>query len=123
PGMVLELDGKRAMVKSVNSGRVTVDLNHPLAGERLKYDLKLVGELKEPEKRAEELLSTTLRTKGEEKGVELKIKGDVLEVNFGEEISKDMNFIVGKTEFISNLLRLMPEVKKIRVVEDYTRKK
>ena len=33
-----------------------------------------------------------------------------------------MNFMVGKAEFIANVLRFMPEVKKIRVVEDYSRK-
>ena len=33
PGMQLDIDGSVATIKSVNSGRVVVDANHPLAGE------------------------------------------------------------------------------------------
>lgn len=122
PGMMVDLDGHRAMVKSVTSGRVTVDLNHPFAGEKLKYDLKLVEVLSEPEKRAKALLSSSMRIKGHEKASQISINEGVLEVSFSDALSKDMNFMVGKAEFISNALRFMPEVKKIRVVEEYARK-
>lgn len=41
PGMVVGLDGTMAKVKSVTSGRVVVDFNHPLAGESVLYSIKV----------------------------------------------------------------------------------
>lgn len=41
PGMEVEVDGERGVVRSVNSGRVLVDYNHPMAGKRVTYELEL----------------------------------------------------------------------------------
>ncbi|MFA6907701.1 MAG: peptidylprolyl isomerase, partial [Candidatus Micrarchaeia archaeon] len=41
PGMILTLDGAIARVKSVTSGRVVIDYNHPLAGEQVIYTIKV----------------------------------------------------------------------------------
>src|SRR5271157_5833621 len=45
PGMQVNIDGTIATVKSVNSGRVVVDLNHPLAGEKLLYEIKVLDKV------------------------------------------------------------------------------
>ena len=45
PGMVLDLDGMKCRVLSVNSGRVRVDFNHPLAGKNLIYDAEIKKKL------------------------------------------------------------------------------
>ena len=42
PGMIVNINNKEGMVKSVGAGRVIVDFNHPLAGRDLKYHIKLV---------------------------------------------------------------------------------
>ena len=57
-----------------------------------------------------------------QKSSSLSVQGDVLEAAFGEAITKDMNFIIAKSEFIANVLRYLPEIKKIRAVEEYVRK-
>ncbi len=41
PGLILTLDGTMARVKSVTSGRVVVDFNHPIAGETVVYSVKV----------------------------------------------------------------------------------
>jgi FKBP-type peptidyl-prolyl cis-trans isomerase 2 len=48
PGMVVDMDGRHARIQSVSGGRVRVDLNNPLAGKELKYELRVVEQLKEP---------------------------------------------------------------------------
>ncbi len=56
PGDVVEIDGKQARIQSVSGGRVRVDFNHPLAGKRLHYRLRLVRMIKEPLEKARKLL-------------------------------------------------------------------
>jgi FKBP-type peptidyl-prolyl cis-trans isomerase 2 len=41
PGMIVSADNMHGRVLSVNSGRVRVDFNHPLAGKTLVYDLEV----------------------------------------------------------------------------------
>ena len=57
-GMVVSLDGALAKVKSITSGRVVVDYNHPLAGEIIAYSLKVVEIISVPKKKAEAILET-----------------------------------------------------------------
>jgi len=51
PGMTFEAQGPHGpvliQVKEVNGDTVTIDLNHPLAGEQLHFDVKVV-EVREP---------------------------------------------------------------------------
>ncbi len=54
-GLMVTLDGVPAMIKSVSSGRVMLDFNHPLAGEELEYEVKLLEIISEPDKKANEL--------------------------------------------------------------------
>ncbi|MFN3909850.1 MAG: peptidylprolyl isomerase [Candidatus Anstonellaceae archaeon] len=50
-GMVITLDGVIATVKSINSGRVLLDFNHPLAGHDLVYKIKLLDLISDEEKK------------------------------------------------------------------------
>jgi len=56
PGMLVTLDGVAARIKSVTSGRVVVDFNHPLAGESVLYTLKVHEVISEPRKKIEAIL-------------------------------------------------------------------
>lgn len=41
PGLEVELDGMRGIIRTVNGGRVIVDFNHPLSGQDIIYDLQV----------------------------------------------------------------------------------
>lgn len=41
PGLEVELDGKKGIVRTVNGGRVIVDFNHPLSSQDINYELIL----------------------------------------------------------------------------------
>ena len=57
-GMVVKLDGVLARVKSITSGRVVVDFNHPLAGETVVYDVKVNEVISDGQKKVEAILSS-----------------------------------------------------------------
>lgn len=56
PGLSVTIDGQLATIKSVSSGRVLVDFNHPLSGRKLHYRVKLLEEVKGPKTRISEVL-------------------------------------------------------------------
>jgi FKBP-type peptidyl-prolyl cis-trans isomerase 2 len=58
PGMVVGLDRALAKVKSVTSGRVVVDFNHPLAGETVSYSIKVVEVVADDKKKLEALCAS-----------------------------------------------------------------
>lgn len=58
PGMMVTLDGAIARVKSVTSGRVVVDFNHPLAGEQVIYSIKVHEVIADDRKKIEAILSS-----------------------------------------------------------------
>ena len=62
PGMILTLDGAIARVKSVTSGRVVIDFNHPLAGESVVYSIKVHEIITDDRKKIEAILSSNALT-------------------------------------------------------------
>lgn len=54
-GLMVTIDGVPALVKSVSSGRIMLDFNHPLAGQDVKYSIKLLEVISEPKQKAGEL--------------------------------------------------------------------
>ena len=83
PGMVVSLDNMMATVKSVTSGRVMVDFNHPLAGEKVVYSLKVVEVISDNVKKIEAMLSS-VGVKGT-----VTAKGKSLEVALDKSLPKD----------------------------------
>ncbi len=56
PGIHITIDGQLGTVVSVTSGRVVVDFNHPLAGRKLRYHLKVLREVTDPNEQIDGLL-------------------------------------------------------------------
>ncbi len=76
PGMPVSIDGIAARVKSVTSGRVMVDFNHPLAGEPLLYSIKVLEVISDGQKKIEAILSSLSLSAGISK------KGENYSVSF-----------------------------------------
>jgi len=55
PGLVVRVANAIGKVQSVNSGRVRIDFNHPLAGREVEYHVELVKELKNKDEVAQAL--------------------------------------------------------------------
>ncbi len=56
PGLDVDLDGKRGVVRTVNGGRVIVDFNHPLSSKDITYDLVLNKVIEDEKDKVESIL-------------------------------------------------------------------
>ncbi len=115
PGMPVQLDNMTATVKSVTSGRVMVDLNHPLAGHKVVYEVKLNEIVEGVEKKALAIMGHV--------DIEGKVTatGEEIHVTFGPEVKKDSEYLVKKATLAQRVLDHMPEVKRVKFEEIYER--
>jgi FKBP-type peptidyl-prolyl cis-trans isomerase 2 len=116
PGMRVNLDEVTATVKSVNSGRVVVDANHPLAGKDVIYEVKIVKCLKTDKDRIEGLAkdygAATTSIRVNDKSVELAYDGKV---------KKDADYFINKTSLVAAVFSFMKNFEKVEVREEYSR--
>lgn len=110
PGMIVNINNREGMVKSVGAGRVIVDFNHPLAGRNLKYHLKLVELLDTSAKKVKALFDDTGLT-----GT-VSLENDTVLVNTKADPTE--SYIFKKQTFLS-WMREIAEVKKIKFNEEY----
>lgn len=85
PGVRVTVDGKVGRVLSVNSGRVRVDMNHPLAGRTLKYDVKIEDSVEGKEESIENVVDFYLGGEGE-----VEIEDGEVEIETEEEVREDI---------------------------------
>lgn len=117
-GMQLDIDGAVATVKSVNSGRVVVDANHPLSGEKMLYEIKVLAKLDKDDDR--------IRALAETYGLavdSVAVSNGNARVVFGEKLEKDSKYLINKSDFVNAVLRYMENVAKITVEEEHVRQK
>ena len=115
PGLVLDLDGTKGTVKSVSGGRVMVDLNHPLAGEKLIYDLKVEENLADDNSKIGAILDSFNL-----KADSFKLDGDTLSMTFSPSVNKDVDFLINKSTFANSLHELLGNIKKLNITEEYS---
>lgn len=60
PGLQLNIDGMLGTVRSVSSGRVTVDFNHPLSGRDIIYEIKINKIIEDNKLKVESILRNKL---------------------------------------------------------------
>ena len=116
-GMQVDLDGTIATITSVNSGRVTVDLNHVLAGERLTYEIKVVEKVDSVDKKVEALAKMSNLSPDS-----AKVSANSAEILFGDKTEKDANYFINKSAFVTSVFRYLPEISKVQVREEYAKK-
>jgi len=85
PGLEVELDEQRGIVRTVNGGRVLVDFNHPLSSQDVTYDIDIKEIVTDDKKKIEGLLNVM---KIPIKSVEL-LEGKAT-IEFGMEIPKEL---------------------------------
>ncbi len=115
-GMPVELDGKRAIVRSISSGRVRVDFNHPLAGEELEYHFKVSKKIDGIEKKVDAVVQDFLGLSNVS-----KVRDGSVAVEIDEKVAKDSNYFLKKSQLIAFLFAYLDEVKRVEVKEVFVK--
>ncbi len=114
PGMHVDLEDANAIVKSVNSGRVVVDLNHDFAGHSIEYEVKVVHRLDKPE----EKIASLGRTYAAEP-TKVEISGGAAVLEYGSKVSKNIDYFIGRANVIAASFSYIDGISKVQVKEEY----
>ncbi len=109
PGLVLNIDGFIGTVKSVGSGRVIVDFNHPLAGRDVEYFIEVKEIINDDKEKVLKIL---------------KLKNLAVKKEEEEAIIIDNDKLIIKKEGIESLKKLKDEELKslVEILKTFTDK-
>lgn len=119
-GAELEIDGRQATVRSVGAGRVQVDYNHPLAGRKIVYKLKVTENVTDDKKKMEALIGR--RFLGIDTG-EFKLKKTKKKLRIGvpDQIFFGENIQIAKRGVALDILRYFEELDEVEFYETIKR--
>ncbi len=103
-GEIISLGNTQGKILSVSSGRVKVDLNHPLSGKKVKYKFRILEKVEDPAKKLVGLFRTIMQ--GSMEIDENKIKYD----------STSKKIILDKK--YENVLKIVKEIKEIYLKDE-----
>ena len=121
-GQRVEIDGQLALIRTVGSGRITADFNHPLAGKVITYSVKVVRKLRDAEEQIRELIHRRLkRIPKENFKIALSKSGVDVEVPTEAATLEDFGFaIMGISRDVN---KYVDNAEKIRFFETFEYKK
>jgi peptidylprolyl isomerase len=118
PAMKLNMDNMLVIVKSINSGRVIIDANHPYAGIEVTYEINGV----KPLVSKQEKIGALGRTYSVEP-TSVKAEGKTVELSFGEKVNKNADYFMGRANLIAAIFTYFKDTENVKVTEDYARPK
>ena len=121
PGERIEVSGQLATIRSVGSGRVTIDYNHPLAGKKLVSKIYLRKIVSDPVDRIRELIHRRIRNVSKDKFM-ISNLGTVISVEMPEEAFTLEDIQFAKKGIAKEIGRYMPEVATVQFMESFTLK-
>ena len=106
PGLQINIDGLLGVVRTVTSGRVIVDFNHPLAGKKLVYKIKILKKISDPKEQLDSFMAFVIRDfKTEIKDGEAVI----ISKSLPKEIAKNLE---------EKITSLIPTIKKLAIKKE-----
>ena len=115
-GAELEIDGRPAIVRSVGAGRVQVDYNHPLAGRKIVYKLKVVEHITDDKDKIKALIGR--RFLGiETDEFDVKKTKKKLRIGIPDQIFFGENIQIAKRGVALDLLRYFEDIDEVEYYE------
>ncbi len=118
PGMRLNIDNTLVTIKSVGSGRVVVDANHPDAGKKIRYEVRVTKFLNEEKDKINALARTY-----DLSPTSIGIDGSTVEMYYDSSVKKDSDYFINKTSSLAAIFTYMKNVDKMVVKEEYVRER
>lgn len=118
----VELNGKRAIIRSVGGGRVVLDFNHPLAGKTIVYKVKVVKKLETLEEKALELVHRWIPRISKDK-LMVELVNDILEITLPEDVLSYERLGLLQRGVARDIQRYIPTVKTVKFIINVTLQK
>lgn len=118
PGVKVETDEGLAIVRSVGGGRVVIDLNHPLAGKTLIYDVHVVKRLEDNYEKLLSLIHRRLPSVDVSK-FNLKINDGALIIRMPVEVYLLEGIQYIKRGIVNDIERYFKEINSVEIIERY----
>ena len=113
---VFLFDGRSAVVRSVGAGRVQLDYNHPLAGRKIIYEVK-VGKMYEgDEEKVRALIGRRFLGVDTDK-FDVKLLKTKIKITVPEEIFFAENIQIAKRGVALDIQRFFPDFKSVEYIE------
>ncbi|MHA1409271.1 MAG: FKBP-type peptidyl-prolyl cis-trans isomerase [Candidatus Odinarchaeia archaeon] len=119
PGMRLKIGQTSALVKTVSSGRVTLDFNMPLAGKTLIYTVKVTEKLTEDIDKIKALIGWRVGDPEILNEFKLDLKGSKLSVEIPEKAFLSEGLQYAKRGIARDIYKYIPKVKLVTFIENY----
>jgi len=106
PGARVMIDNMPATVRSISGGRVLIDFNHPLAGKKLNYNIKINKIITDRKEQAKSLLEKFVPVK--DVNITLKEKELTIKLPNKEQLTQILDAIK------NDMQRLIKDIKKVK---------
>lgn len=121
PGMRVTINGKVGTIRTVTSGRVRVDFNHPLAGKTIIYEVYVRKKLTDDLEKIKAIIGRRLRGVDEEK-FEVEIENSKVRIHMPNEVFLLENIQYAKLGIASDIHKHFPQINSVVFVEEIVRK-
>jgi len=121
PGMRVTINNKVGTIRTVTSGRVRVDFNHPLAGKTIIYEVYVRKKLTDDLEKIKAIIGRRLRGVDEEK-FEVKIENSKVRIHMPNEVFLLENIQYAKLGIASDIHKHFPQINSVVFVEEIVRK-
>ena len=119
-GAQIEFDKKLATVRTMGSGRVTLDFNPPLAGKTLVYEVTIQKQLKTAEEKVAALIHRRIPAVEAEK-FKFKVGEEDVQLNMPDEALYVEGIQLAKRGIAFDIQRYLPELITVQFVETFTK--
>lgn len=117
----VEVDGRMGTVRSITSGRVSVDFNPPLAGKTVLYTVKVTSSVDGDVDKVRELISRRF-PKADKASFGLELNGPTVDVRLPEELFYTEGLQMVKRALFGEITKYLKDVTKVRFIEEYSKK-